>query len=348
MLTVGAIIVICQVISILWLWHESREQVTILVQSAINHHDRHRHYEKEVHEAVASLAVPSLLIIIACLVLCFNAIRRVTRPLADLSDALAQRSEDNLEPLSSISEYTEISAVVEAINTMMARLTVTLERERLFTADVAHELRTPLAGLRLHLQLIEKKHQLNLADLLSRLDLMTESVTQLLKLARVGQSFAAGSYQYFDIVAAVINPMLPECHRQLAQRQQSLNVETPAAALHLRGDITLLQMVIQNLIQNAHRYSPQGSVITLRVSAQQQSICIEIDDQGPGIDLKKATELSKAFVRMDRRYDGIGLGLNIVQRICQLHRSQFTLTNLLPTGCRATVVIPQQRQHLEA
>ncbi|SEQ46904.1 two-component system, OmpR family, sensor histidine kinase BasS [Rosenbergiella nectarea] len=54
MLTVGAIIVICQVISILWLWHESREQVTILVQSAINHPDRHRHYEKEVHEAVAS------------------------------------------------------------------------------------------------------------------------------------------------------------------------------------------------------------------------------------------------------------------------------------------------------
>ncbi len=134
----------------------------------------------------------------------------------------------------------------------------------------------------------------------------------------------------------------------MAQRQQSLNVETPAAALHLRGDITLLQMVIQNLIQNAHRYSPQGSVITLRVSAQQQSIFIEIDDRGPGIDLKKATELSKAFVRMDRRYDGIGLGLNIVRRICQLHRSQFTLTNLLPTGCRATVVIPQQTQHLEA
>ena len=348
MLTVGAIIVICQAISILWLWHESREQVTILVQSAINHHDRHRHYEKEVHEAVASLAVPSLLIIIACLVLCFNAIRRVTKPLADLSNALTQRSEDNLDPLSSTSEYTEISAVVEAINTMMARLTVTLERERLFTADVAHELRTPLAGLRLHLQLIEKKHQLNLGDLLSRLDQMTDSVAQLLKLARVGQSFAAGSYQYFDIMAAVITPMLPECERQLAQRQQSLVVEAPAIALQLRGDITLLQMVIQNLVQNAHRYSPPSSVITLRVFAQNLSVCIEIDDQGPGIDLNKATELSKAFVRMDRRYDGIGLGLNIVQRICQLHRSQFTLTNLQPSGCRATVTLPQQMPHSEA
>nr|WP_275957698.1 two-component system sensor histidine kinase PmrB [Rosenbergiella gaditana] len=343
MLTVGAIIVVCQAISILWLWHESREQVTILVQSAINHHDRHRHYEKEVHEAVASLAVPSLLIIIACLVLCFNAIRRVTKPLADLSDALAQRSEDNLAPLSAISEYTEISAVVEAINTMMARLTVTLERERLFTADVAHELRTPLAGLRLHLQLIEKKHQLNLGDLLSRLDQMTVSVSQLLKLARVGQSFAAGSYQYFGLVAAVITPMMPEFERQLAQRQQSLRVQLPSSPLPLRGDITLLQMVIQNLLQNAHRYSPPYSDITLRVSAKNEVICVEIDDQGPGIDLKKATELSKAFVRMDRRYEGIGLGLNIVQRICQLHRSQFTLTNLHPTGCRATVLIPQQQ-----
>lgn len=107
-------------------------------------------------------------------------------------------------------------------------------------------------------------------------------------------------------------------------------------------------MVIQNLLQNAHRYSPQGSIITLRVLAQKQNICIEIDDQGPGIDLNKATELSKAFVRMDRRYDGIGLGLNIVQRICHLHRSEFTLTNLQPTGCRASVLIPQQRSDSEA
>ncbi|MBT0720897.1 two-component system sensor histidine kinase PmrB [Rosenbergiella collisarenosi] len=342
MLTVGAIIVICQVISILWLWHESREQVAILVQSAILHHDRHRHYEKEVHEAVASLAIPSLLIIIACLLLCFNAIRRVTRPLADLSSALAERSEDNLEPLAAIGDYQEIGAVVESINTMMARLTVTLERERLFTADVAHELRTPLAGLRLHLQLIEKKHALNLSALLSRLDQMTDSVTQLLKLARVGQSFAAGSYQYFDIATAVIAPMVSELERQLTQRHQSLIIDLPDTALCLRGDITLLQMVVQNLIQNAHRYSPESSTIRLRLYQVTHGIALDIDDEGPGIDLQKATELSKAFVRMDRRYEGIGLGLNIVQRICQLHRAQFSLTNRDPHGCRATVIFSQQ------
>ena len=345
MLTVGAIIVFCQIVSILWLWHESREQVTILVQSAINHHDRHRHYQKEVHEAVASLAIPSLLIVIACLLLCFNAIRRVTRPLADLSTALAHRSEDNLEPLIAISDYQEISAVVEAVNSLMARLTVTLERERLFTADVAHELRTPLAGLRLHLQLIEKKHQLNLNDLLTRLDQMTASVTQLLKLARVGQSFAAGSYQYFDVVTAVIMPMRGELERQLAQREQSLRLQLPDTALQLRGDITLLQVVVQNLVQNAHRYSPQGSEITLRLRHAAHTIYLDIDDQGPGIDLQKADELSQAFVRMDRRYDGIGLGLNIVQRICQLHHGQFSLTNLEPRGCRASVAFPQQYFH---
>ncbi|MBT0726462.1 two-component system sensor histidine kinase PmrB [Rosenbergiella australiborealis] len=342
MLTVGAIIFFCQVISILWLWHESREQVAILVQSAINHHDSHSDYEKEVHEAVASLAVPSLLIIITCLILCFNALRRVTKPLADLSEALKQRTEDNFEPLSACSEYTEISAVVEAINTTMARLTVTLERERLFTADVAHELRTPLAGLRLHLQLIEKKHQLNLGDLISRLDQMTASVSQLLKLARVGQSFSAGSYQYFDLVQAIITPMLPELERQLAQRQQTLVLELPTEHLQLRGDITLLQMVVQNLIQNAHRYSPQSSQIVLRVSLHHQSIKLDIDDEGPGIDLEKANELSKAFVRMDRRYEGIGLGLNIVQRICELHRASFSLTNRSPHGCRASVTFEQE------
>ncbi|QGX91497.1 hypothetical protein EFZ10_07565 [Tatumella sp. TA1] len=164
----------------------------------------------------------------------------------------------------------------------------------------------------------------------------------LLILARVGQSFAAGSYQYFDIATAVIAPMVSELERQLTQRHQSLIIDLPDTALCLRGDITLLQMVVQNLIQNAHRYSPESSTIRLRLYQVTHGIALDIDDEGPGIDLQKATELSKAFVRMDRRYEGIGLGLNIVQRICQLHRAQFSLTNRDPHGCRATVIFSQQ------
>ncbi len=82
-----------------------------------------------------------------------------------------------------------MTAVTMAINQLVSRLTLTLERERLFTADVAHELRTPLAGLRLHLELLAKVHGVSVDPLIQRLDQMTNSISQLLQLARVGQSF---------------------------------------------------------------------------------------------------------------------------------------------------------------
>ncbi|VTN15161.1 Sensor protein BasS [Raoultella terrigena] len=92
------------------------------------------------------------------------------------------------------------------------------------------------------------------------------------------------------------------------------------------GDATLLRVVLRNLVENAHRYSPTDS--TIRVSIQAGSTPIlAVEDEGPGIDEAKSGELSKAFVRMDSRYGGIGLGLSIVTRIAQLHDTQFFLHN---------------------
>lgn len=150
LLTVGAILVVCQLVSVFWLWHESKEQVQLLVESAIHSHNNHKQVEHEVHEAVASLLVPSLLIIGLALLLCFKALKTITRPLSALQRELDARAPGNLEPIVLENPVREIEAVASAINQLVSRLTVTLDRERLFTADVAHELRTPLAGLRLH------------------------------------------------------------------------------------------------------------------------------------------------------------------------------------------------------
>jgi len=336
LMAVGLILLLCQVISVAWLWHESQEQIQLLVDAALHNHDQRKHVEKEIHEAVASLAVPSLIMITLALLLCFQVVKWITRPLSELQKQLENRSEDDLSPVNCPRSVREIDAVTLAVNQLITRLTTSLERERLFTADVAHELRTPLAGLRLHLELLEKKHRINVQPLIQRLDQMTNSVAQLLQLARVGQSFTAGNYQRVSLAKDVIAPMSAEMQSMLQQRGQQLEITIVDDAT-VRGDATLLQVLLRNLIENAHRYSPTNTVIAVRVENHSGAVMM-VEDQGVGIDESKSGELSRAFVRMDSRYGGIGLGLSIVSRIAQLHKAQFFLENRQQTsGCRASI-----------
>lgn len=337
LLAIGLILVVFQLISVFWLWHESKEQIELEVAMLINNHNNAKHIRHEVREAIASLLLPSLVIIGLALYLCLQAVKRITRPLADLQKELDARTPGNLQPIYLQQSTVEVEAVTTAINQLVENLTQTLDRERLFTADVAHELRTPLAGLKLHLELLEKTQNLNLSPLVQRLDQMTESVAQLLLLARVGQSFSAGSYQQVDLLTDVVEPIKSELEAMLGARGQTLAIEEPASALIVSGDATLLRLLVRNLVENAHRYSPQASTITLLLESASHPMLV-VEDEGSGIDESKVGELSQAFVRMDSRYGGIGLGLSIVTRIAQLHEAAFFLQNRdTGTGTRAWV-----------
>ena len=345
LLTIGTILVVCQLISVFWLWHESKEQIQLLVASAIEGHNNQKHVEHEVREAVASLLIPSLLIVGLALYISLVAVRKITRPLSNLQTELESRTPDNLQPITLTESVPEVTAVTTAINQLVSRLNLTLDRERLFTADVAHELRTPLAGLRLHLELMAKVHHVEVGQLIQRLDQMTNSISQLLQLARVGQSFSAGSYQRVLLQEDVVEPIRGELESMLEQRQQTLELALPdgddAKDVVVSGDATLLRVVLRNLVENAHRYSPAGSKIKIAIQAGTTPV-MAVEDEGPGIDEAKSGELSKAFVRMDSRYGGIGLGLSIVTRIVQLHDAQFFLHNRQPgPGVRGWIQFPK-------
>lgn len=345
LLTIGTILVVCQLISVFWLWHESKEQIQLLVASAIEGHNNQKHVEHEVREAVASLLIPSLLIVGLALYISLVAVRKITRPLSNLQTELESRTPDNLQPITLTESVPEVTAVTTAINQLVSRLNLTLDRERLFTADVAHELRTPLAGLRLHLELMAKVHHVDVGQLIQRLDQMTNSISQLLQLARVGQSFSAGSYQRVLLKEDVVEPIRGELESMLEQRQQTLALALPegddAKDVVVSGDATLLRVVLRNLVENAHRYSPAGSKIKIAIQAGTTPV-MAVEDEGPGIDEAKSGELSKAFVRMDSRYGGIGLGLSIVTRIVQLHDAQFFLHNRQPgPGVRGWIQFPK-------
>jgi Signal transduction histidine kinase len=345
LLTVGVILVVFQLISVFWLWHESKEQIDLEVASILHNHNNTKHIQHEVREAVASLLVPSLVIIGLALFVCLQAVKRITRPLSDLQQELDARTPGNLQPIHLERTVAEVEAVTSAINQLVSRLTQTLDRERLFTADVAHELRTPLAGLRLHLELMEKVHSINVTPLLQRLDQMTQSVAQLLQLARVGQSFSAGSYQKVELMADVIMPLKDELEVMLKEREQTLVIHESTPHTVVAGDATLIRVMVRNLVENAYRYGPKQSTISVSVDAAQKPTLV-VEDEGPGIDESKVGELSQAFVRMDSRYGGIGLGLSIVSRIAQLHEADFFLQNREDrSGTRAWIAFTPVSQY---
>jgi two-component system sensor histidine kinase BasS len=335
------ILLSCQLMSAFWLWHESREQIGFLVNETLSAHSRTEHVENEIREAIASLLLPSLVMVCFTLMLSFWAISWIIRPLRALQKSLVTRSADNLSPLPLYSEMDEIVAVTGALNQLLGRLDHTLQQERLFTADAAHELRTPLAGLRLHLELLEQEGVKQGPMLVERIDRLMHVIEQLLMLSRAGQALASGHYQTLSW-QEVIDPLRQEMDELLALRQQTLIV-SHSTMPGVQGDAVLLRLMLRNLLENASRYSPENSMITLLLESDETGSRVTVRDEGTGIAAGAVSDAIKAFRRMDQRYGGSGLGLNIVQRIVQIHRGELTLTNRTDrSGLNASCWLPER------
>ncbi len=233
------------------------------------------------------------------------------------------------------SDMEEIGAVTTSLNQLLARLDSTIQQERLFTADAAHELRTPLAGIRLHLELMSQSGAPQAATLISRIDQLMHTVEQLLMLARAGQAMASGHYETVNWTENIIEPL------GLGHEAKEHTVIWPAkSALTVQGDAVLLRLMLRNLLENAGRYSPAGTTITVTLTEVDGGTQISVIDQGPGIDEAHRQSITEPFRRLDQRYGGSGLGLSIVQRILQLHHGRLTLENGAEGGLIASCWLP--------
>ncbi|MRT12237.1 two-component system sensor histidine kinase PmrB [Enterobacteriaceae bacterium RIT711] len=344
MILLALILLFFQLISVIWLWHESREQISFLVSETLSAKARNQHVEKEIREAIASLLVPSLVMIGFTLFFSFWAITWITRPLNRLRTSLANRSADNLTPLPMYSDMEEMVAVTNSLNQLLARLAHTIQQERLFTADAAHELRTPLAGIRLHLELMANSGVQQAPMLLERIDQLMHTIEQLLMLSRAGQALASGHYDTLNWQRDIISPLKMEMDEMVTLREQTI-IWAKESENMVQGDAVLLRLMLRNLLENASRYSPMKSIITVSLDAQGAGATLMIADQGPGINEQHRKTITDPFRRMDERYGGSGLGLNIVQRIVQLHHGRLDLENGPDgVGLLASCWIPSQSQ----
>ncbi|EPA9744097.1 two-component system sensor histidine kinase PmrB [Cronobacter malonaticus] len=342
MLMLALILLFFQLISVVWLWHESREQISFLVNETLSAKSRTHHVEKEIREAIASLLVPSLVMVGFTLVFSFWAVTWITRPLSQLSQTLAGRSADNLSPVPVDSAMEEIRAVTLSLNQLFLRLDHTIQQERLFTADAAHELRTPLAGIRLHLELMEQSGIAQATPLLARIDRLMHTVEQLLMLSRAGQALASGHYETLCWNADIIAPLRSELDELAQQRGQHIIWPHVEATSRVQGDAVLLRLMLRNLLENASRYSPEQSSIVVQLSSENGGSRLSVTDEGPGIPQAQREAITEPFRRLDQRYGGSGLGLSIVQRIVHLHRGRLILEDDPSGGLMASCWLPEE------
>ena len=265
---------------------------------------------------------------------------RALRPVAEAEQRLRQRAPHELQPLPLDGLPDEVRPLMSALNDHLGRAAERLSRETGFTALAAHELRTPLAALRMQVQVAMRApdaetRQAQLAAVLGSVDRHAHLIDQLLTLARVEQGPGADRHPV---------PLRALCMAVAAeQRRRGSTIAVSGPELAVPGWDFALQVLVRNLLGNALAHAPAGAAIAVQLStAADGRVVLCVDDAGPGIPADDRSRVFQRFVRLDRsmRTPGSGLGLSIVRAVADVHGAAVALLDSPLGGLRVRVVLP--------
>jgi two-component system sensor histidine kinase TctE len=316
------------------------EPVLIMVAETLN---KRRALANEV---LLGMLLPVFLLIALIGALVWYGIDRGLRPLATLQQEIASRSHRDLSPLPEQSAPGEVRALVHAMNELLAQLSSAQSAQQRFVADAAHQLRTPLAGIKTQTELALRQQQPDeIRHTLLQLNTATEQTThlvkQLLSLARAepGDNHAL-ALQPLDLEELARDATAEWVPRALAR---TIDLGFDGVPARIEGDTFLIREMLGNLLDNAIRYTRPGGQVTVGVAVDEDRVLLSVDDNGPGIP---AAERERVFERFHRVLgtgaEGCGLGLAIVHEIAQSHNAGVELgTGARGTGTRVTIAFPR-------
>ncbi|WP_380826974.1 MULTISPECIES: quorum sensing histidine kinase QseC [Serratia] len=279
--------------------------------------------------------LPVLMLLIALMV------GRELRPLRAVAAGLRRRAPDDATPLDARQVPTEVRPLVDALNALFSRINALLVRERRFTSDAAHELRSPLAALRVQTEVVQlagddapmREHALD--NLTVGIDRATRLVDQLLTLSRLDSLSDLAELTPIDW-NDLVTMTLAEQDRQAHAAGVTLRYEHRGTPPPRQGETLLLSLLLRNLLDNAVRYTPQGGVVTVTLSERS----LTVEDDGPGVTAEHLARLGERFYRPPgQEQTGSGLGLSIVQRIAGLHGLQISFANRSAGGFVARLAL---------
>ncbi|MFM4916857.1 ATP-binding protein [Aeromonas dhakensis] len=300
----------------------------------------------ELASKMATLTMLPLLITLPFLLgLLWWLISRGLAPLRQLAQAIGERHPANLSPLNLKIRAQELTPLTNEINRLMHALADTIEREKQFTNEAAHELRTPLAVLRIHSENAlaaedAESRQHSLQKMLLALDRSDRLLRQLLTQARIDNQ------QGLELSELNLNQLLQGTLATLApialKKDQQLSLEG-TEQLTVIGQATLLELMFSNLIDNALRYTQAQGEIVVEACQEGHRVRVDIRDNGPGIPTAALSRLCERFFRVNpQQGDGVGLGMAIVSRIAQLHGADLDIHNRPEGGLEVSVLLPSR------
>jgi two-component system sensor histidine kinase QseC len=297
-----------------------------------------------LYAVLRSLLVPAAVALPLLALAGWWSVRRGLAPLRSLSDQLRQRQPQALQPVAMADAPAEMAPLVAALNQLFGRIAALIDTERRFTADAAHELRTPIAAIRTQAQVAlaavvddERRHALQ--QTLAGCDRAAHLVQQLLTLSRLeGQSAVSAGSQVVDL-AVLARQVAADLGRSALSRGQQLELDAPQPC-PVRGDEALLGVLLRNLLDNALRYSPDGAPVRLSLAHDGRGTRLQLEDGGPGLSEADQLRLGERFFRLlGTGVDGSGLGWSIVRRIAATQGASITTGRSASLGGLAVTVL---------
>ena len=292
------------------------------------------------NEIIKGVILPQFLVLPLALLLVWFGLTRGLAPLARLQEKIRSRRPDDLAPIPQGAAPEEIAPLVDSFNELLARMRRNLEMQRRFIADAAHQMKTPLAGLRTQAELAHRQGdpvelQESLRQIATSTDRATRLINQLLALARAehgaGEAAAQVRLDLDALVRSVVHDWVPQAlaHRiDLGYEGADRDGDAIEGGCAIRGAPVLLRELANNLIDNALRYSTVGSgedsgtegTVTVRVRREGAQVLLEVEDNGPGVPAEERERIFERFFRvLGNARDGSGLGLAIVREIAAQH-----------------------------
>jgi two-component system sensor histidine kinase QseC len=287
------------------------------------------------------LGLPVLVLII------WWVVSRGLRPISRLATELENRGAGGLTAIELNDLPRELEVLANSANDLLRRLEASFQREKRFAADAAHELRTPIAAIRVHLQNLvnepdESGHSLQ--KLGEGVDRLSHLVEQTLVLNRVAPDQYMANFVSLDLYG-LAQQVIADLYPQVEAKRQEIQLE--GAAAEIRGDRFGIEMLVLNLVSNAIKYTPASGKIEVGVSRLADRVQLYVMDSGPGIPESEHQRVFERFYRVggDRHNSGVtgcGLGLSIVQRIVALHGAEIELgSSRFGNGLKVTVSFPR-------
>ncbi|HTN49315.1 MAG TPA: sensor histidine kinase N-terminal domain-containing protein [Burkholderiaceae bacterium] len=277
------------------------------------------------NEILRGVIIPQFIVLPIAVVLVWFGLTRGLAPLADLQARIRARQPDDLSPIDARGAPEEIGPLVSSFNELLERLALNLQMQRHFLADAAHQMKTPLAGLRTQAELALRETdpqelKRTLRYIATSTERATHLINQLLALARAEyQASDPSAFQVVDLeplARDLVRDLVPDAIR----RGVDLGFEGADGPAMTIAAPVLLSELLKNLVDNALRYTPRGGSVTVRVARRSGSVFLEVEDNGPGIPEHERQRVFDRFYRiLGTGVDGSGLGLSIVREIAHQH-----------------------------